>query len=431
MVKIKRIRVGAELEFFAMDEYGNLVEDSNKLIKKLSKHLNSKIVDVQPEVGKSMVELNFQPAENMTDLYKRISDIVKSVYDISESLNLIPYIAGTYPGKAKYKMRRKPWYSAKKKLFGDAMANALKVSGFHFHYTLPSGIVNKQTKQIQHLKYAESKNVFLNLYNFNIAADPALITLAQSSPYFEGKYVGKDSRVIVYRDFEIESDDTNEKLKGLHSGIFSFFGGLPNYEFTLSDINWSANKRKDTYVQMLRKIGYKLTDVIFKSPLSFMWSPIRVNKIGTLEYRGMDSSDPKYLFLASSLLGNILSKIIEEGISVLPSDIGSSEPFKFEDGIIFLPPFSYVKSIELLSSLYGLGNTSVMKYVKSLINLSKKLNAKLMFSDLITDIFNGSGTNSDKLIKYVVNNSERPEIPEQDVLKFVSLKYAEDLRKSL
>ena len=39
----------------------------------------------------------------------------------------------------------------------------------------------------------------VNLFNLYIALDPALATFMQSSPYFEGELMGKDSRMIMYR----------------------------------------------------------------------------------------------------------------------------------------------------------------------------------------------------------------------------------------
>jgi len=429
MVRIKKIKTGAELEFFVIDEYGKLVGNADKFIRLLSKHLDPRLVSVQTEVGKSMVELNFEPTEDLEQLYSNVVSCIESVYDILGHQGAMPLIMGTYPAKAKYVMRRKSWYLAQKKLLGRNMERTLKVSGFHFHYTLPPRIVNKTTEHIEHLTYSESKDAFLNIYNFNIASDPALITLSQSSPYCDGEYIGKDSRVILYRDFSV--DVGGKHISGIYSGIFSELGGLPNYEFTLRDINWSANNRKELYIQLLRKANSKIGDAVFKSPLAFMWGPIRVNKIGTLEYRGMDSSAPKYLFASASLMESVITKILKDGIRVLPSDIGIDEPFKLEGDLIYLPPFSYVKSIEVLSSIFGFSNTRVRKYVKSLLNLTRKLGVDNPFSGFVKDLLSSGKTSSDMILELVKKGGVDPNHPDDDTLEFVSLKYAEELRKTL
>jgi len=431
MVRIKKIRVGAELEFFTVNDSGEMVNRSDALIKKLKMNQNLEKIDVQPEIGKSMVELNFPPAEDMTSVYENVISSLANIYESAESLGLIPLLSGTYPGRATYKMRRKKWYSAKRKVVGKVIENELGVCGFHFHYTLPSGIVGKSTEKINHLKYSASKDAFLNIYNFSIAADPAFITMTQSSPYRDGKYIGKDSRVISYRDFGV--DVGGKKIEGMHSGLFSPMGGLPNYEFTLRDVKWSADNRKEFYIQILRRLGYDISSIIFKPSLAFMWGPIRVNKIGTLEYRGMDTTDPRYQFSASVLMEKIIASIIENEYRAIPSDVGVDEPFKLEDGIIYLPPFSYVKSIEKLSTLYGFGNTSVHKYVSSLFRLAKKITDinKSPFFDHIKYMLNDSLSISDKIIKLVMSNSDNYKSPSEDVLKYSVLKYTEDIKKVL
>ena len=200
--------------------------------------------------------------------------------------------------------------------------------------------------------------------------DPAAITLCQSSPIVFGKNYGKDCRTLVYRDMFIPGE-----LEGLYIE-YPIFGGLPHYEFTLEDIKNLSIKRKNMFVELLHTKGImtkEMSKEIFFSPdLRFMWGPLRVNHIGTIEYRGLDMNLPSKLFSIANLIKTGFDMVKELELNIVPSDIGIDEPFKIEDENVILPPFSIARSVEYLGSRFGLENSSVYTYAKRFYDMISK-----------------------------------------------------------
>ena len=65
--------------------------------------------------------------------------------------------------------------------------------------TLCRGEFLTQIHMLKMLTRSKIKDSVVNSYNMLIAADPALTCFMQSSPFYQGEYIGKDSRVIMYR----------------------------------------------------------------------------------------------------------------------------------------------------------------------------------------------------------------------------------------
>jgi len=115
-------------------------------------------------------------------------------------------------------MRNDRPYRIKESIFGK---NRWKIAGrcvgFHCHYTLPRGIFDAQLRVLKMIIRSKIKDSMVNSYNLLIAADPALTCFMQSSPFYQGKYLGKDSRVIMYRGGECFNNSS-----GLYANLEEF-----------------------------------------------------------------------------------------------------------------------------------------------------------------------------------------------------------------
>ncbi|MCK4319467.1 hypothetical protein KAW38_02745 [Candidatus Micrarchaeota archaeon] len=426
MVVRKNALVGIESEFFTVNKEGELLNKADRILDLLK---NTKVAGfIQEEIGHSMLEINSKPEKNISMLAVNYLKQLRSVIETARKEEIFLLPLGCYPAKSKPKIRKRSWYSNQTAVFGKENIHYVsKICGLHFHYTLPKGIVGRESRGIKSLRKSYAKDIFLNQYNFVIAADPACTTFAQSSPFVDGKYIAKDSRTLIYRDMSIKN--------GIH-GLYSthpILGGLPNYEFTLEDLRHLASKRKNLYLDILHERGISVKDTILYPELKFMWGPLRINKIGTLEYRGLDMNLPSYIFALTALLRSALRGIMELNLQVLPSDIGEKEPFKIEDQIVYLPPFSIVKSTEFLSTVYGFENSSVYSYCEALLRFVSKISEKEeteQFS-FIKDMLKKKKTLSDEILGLVKKNGYSPDDVPDEFLQYIAIYYARLLEKDI
>ena len=133
-------------------------------------------------------------------------------------------------------------------------------------------------------------------------------------------------------------------------------------------------KRQQKWKEMMLKKGLDTKGSIKKTNiLDFTWNPVRINKLGTLELRGMDMNHPKYTMAMASLLKFVFRKLYRDFYTVMPSDIGLDEPFKIEGNIIHIPPHTHVRNILQKESAYkGFDSKEVLNYTKRFYRFTKQ-----------------------------------------------------------
>jgi len=398
--KSNKLRVGLETEMFMLNSEGNMVFKSDELIEFLRKETKLD-KQIEEEVGLSMIEVISKPAKTIDELSKKFLGNIKKVVEKAESrgIYLLPF--GCYPTKFNSRIRQKEWYINREAIIGkNNLKRTTKVCGFHFHYSMPRGLVGKKREEIKRISQSEKKDDFLSMYNLAVAIEPAAMTFCQSSPFLEGKYYGKDSRVLAYRNLSIPNE-----IEGIYYSL-PVLGGLPHYEFTLEDLRALSIKRKNLFLDLMRSKGVKTNEIVNTSGLKFAWGPLRVNKIGTLEFRGFDMNYPSYLFSVASIISTAIEGMEMLNLRSVPSDIGLKEPFKIEDEQVYLPPYSIVKSIELLGARYGLDNTAVYNYCSNLVKFIKKISDKEQHKKLflIEKMIEKRKTKSDDILLLVEKN---------------------------
>lgn len=138
--------------------------------------------------------------------------------------------------------------------------------------------------------------------------------------------------------------------------------------------------------------------------MDFMWNPVKVNKIGTLEHRGMDTNYLDVNLGITVMLKFILRAIQQEFYHVIPSDFAMEEPFKLEGNVIFIPPHTYIRNELQVDAAYkGLQSDPIMKSVTRFYKLARKLVYKEYVPALrsIKRIIDSKRTLSDQMISYV------------------------------
>ncbi|MFH1520949.1 MAG: glutamate-cysteine ligase family protein [Candidatus Micrarchaeota archaeon] len=425
---LRRAKIGWEMEFFILDENGSPVNKANELIKALE---NEKYLHARKEISQIMIEIGSDAKGTVKDAASSFLKRLEKLVELSEkhSYRLLPL--ATYPGKTSPKLNdNTTWYRAKKSVLGDAGLIEASVCGYHFHYELPERIVKEE--RIETTKCSHSKDVFLNQYNFLIAIDPVGISLCQSSPFWQGKQLAKDCRILMYRDFAL--NDYSE-VNGMHYYL-PLFGSLPNYEFTLNDLRVMADKRKTEWIKILQKNRFKnIVDIMCVPTLKFMWGPLRINKIGTFEYRGPDINYPAYTMALTALMRYALEAIENQKFKTQPDDLGITEPFLLEDDIIYLPPYSHVRHLEYLATTSGLESETVYTYCKKLLSLVDKISHRSKKSKFLTPIRNilkQKKTISDEIIELALKNGYvKNEVMTDDLANYLGLYFSKRFDKEI
>lgn len=426
---VRKAKVGLEIEMFILNDEGQMVYEAQQLIKTFK---NTKLEPyVRPEMSKGMLELGGIPKPKVRDTTLTFLEMWKTTVETAEKkgYHLLPL--GSYPGKTRPQLTSKPWYRGKKTVLGEEnVAKEASICGYHYHYTLPERIVKEE--QIRVVQKSHAKDTFLSQYNFLVATDPIALTFCQSSPFWQGIYRAKDSRVLIYRDFALKD---GKSTKGIHYYL-PLFGALPDYEFTLEDLRVMADKRKTEWLKLLERKRFKeMIHIVNVPALKFMWGPLRVNKIGTFEYRGPDMNFPSYIFGVAALLSYALEAIEKGGLNTLPSDLGINKPFLLEDDTIYLPPYSRVRYLEYMTTARGLESEEVYQYCSRLLKLVEKISRKAKRSSMLKTIrkmLRERKTMSDDIVNLVKKNGHDPLKPvPEDVLKYVALYYAKRLGKDI
>ncbi|MBU1703886.1 MAG: hypothetical protein KJ922_00820, partial [Nanoarchaeota archaeon] len=360
---LKRSMTGQEAEFHMLDNKGKVSDRAHEVIQELlSKYPD---MPVTKEIGQNMIEFGcypdiktYNPALNMIDSIQKAQQVC-----VEKGLTLFPF--ATYPGKFEPKIQEGEGYLIKQKIFGeDKVKVTCRVTGYHNHYTLPKGVFDDKKKEIRMLKKSKLKRTMVSSYNFEIAADPALTLFTQCSPFYEGQNLAKDSRMLVYRG--------GKKLKYM-DGVYSRLqqiGGLPPYKQTGTDIFSSLNKRWERWEREVKRVSPQTDfDKLYPHKLDIGWNPVKLNKHGTLEQRGMDVNFLSILIGVGVLLKFSLKTIQREFVEVLPADFAIEEAFKIENGMLYIPPHSYVRNkLQYWSAYKGYGNKEMYNYAKRFFN---------------------------------------------------------------
>jgi len=294
-------------------------------------------------------------------------------------------------------MREEGYYKMKKGIFGKKRFDiAGRCIGFHCHYTLPWGVFDAKKLVLKRLINSKNKRSMVNSYNLLIAMDPALTTFTQSSPFYQGRFIGKDSRMILYRG--------GKNLRypdGLYANYPSF-GALQQYKHTGTDLIDYISNKFVKWKNTLAKFGFDVKTLSkYGSVLDTTWNPVKINAHGTLEQRGMDMNHPLLLLGASTMIKHILKKVQEDFIRIIPSDVGIAESFKLEGDTMHIPPDSYVRTILQRGSAYeGLDNKPIYDYCKRLLKLAQSLTQKeeMRFLEGFEQMIKEKKTVSDKIL---------------------------------
>lgn len=372
----KRFTTGFEVEFFITNKKdGTIAQGADDILKKVSETSPQKDAhNIVTESSKNLIEVGSYPDVDGANVMTNLIEALKQLLYAADELGYAIFPLGTYPGKFTPTMRPGARYKVQEKLHGKTRFQISgRCAGYHCHHSLPWGVFDSKKLMLKELGNSKNMETLLSEYNLLIALDPVLTTFMQSSPFYQGKHIAKDSRMVMYRGGE----PFGLAGKGLYSHL-PRFGALPAYEHSGTDIIRSIENRYMEFFAEMTATGIASKDMPkYPSILNTNWTPVKVNAHGTIEQRGMDMNHLTVVLSVSVLLWRMLHHVQQGSYKVVPHDLAKNEPFKLDGQTIYIPPDSHVREkLQRLSATEGLANDEVYTYCKRVVALVKSLDGE-------------------------------------------------------
>jgi len=395
MRPLKRSKTGIEAEFHIIDSQGKISNRAPEIISELKADRD---IHVTKEIGKNMIEFGCYPDVPEYNPTMHLVQSIAKAEAVCENKELHLYPFATYPGRFKAEFSEGSGYDLKKQIFGPRAETLCRATGFHHHYTLPKGVFDEQTKFLKLMHRSKLERSMVASYNLEIAADPALTLFAQSSPFIQGSYLAKDSRIVSYRG--------GKKLRYMDGAYAKLqqIGALPPYKQTVTDLLSSLSRRINRWRDEIRKVDPTIIfEELYPYSLDIGWHPVKINKHGTLEQRGMDINYMSNVVAITVMLKYVLRKLQREFVEVIPADFAIQEPFKIENSIMYIPPHTYVRNnLQLWSAYEGYERKEMHNYAKRFFSLARNLTPKSYASIIkpLRDMIENKESQSDAILKY-------------------------------
>jgi gamma-glutamyl:cysteine ligase YbdK (ATP-grasp superfamily) len=360
-------RIGLEQEFFVVDEAGVLSDRADELLQccwEIAEAQGSNPQYFVPEFVKSMVEINTPPTYTDTELAIEYLKNLKIALAAARTVGLRLYPLSSYPLHIMPVMRDKPNYHIQARTVGyDRFLHAGKCTGTHLHLEVPPGTIDPRVA-VSYNSTATDRDELLSIYNLATALDSALISLARACPFYEGQAIGLASHTIRYRGSETFG------WEGVYTNLQPV-GGLMPYADCVESLIEQQFARYYAWLQAMDKAGvdrhrfFEAGGSLLKSA----WNPIRLNKLGTVEIRCIDSNYPSVILSVIALVCNIANLVRREKLAVKP--MKGLQIFEVVGNCLWVPDFEYLNGDLLYAAATeGVQHPQVKAYVDSILQLA-------------------------------------------------------------
>jgi carboxylate-amine ligase len=228
---------------------------------------------------------------------------------------------------------------------------------------VPPGVIDPRVAVSYNSTSAEREEL-LNIYNLATACDSALISLTRACPFYEGQAIGLASHTIRYRGSQAFG------WEGVYTHLQPV-GGLMPYAESVESLVEQQFARYYAWLQAIEKAGIEphLFLEAGGSLLKSAWNPVRLNKLGTVEIRCIDSNYPSVILAVIVLLENAANRVRREKLTVRPAK--GTQIFELVGDRLYVPDFEYLNG-ELLytSATEGVKNPKVKAYVDSILQFA-------------------------------------------------------------
>ncbi|MDP9411523.1 MAG: glutamate-cysteine ligase family protein [Actinomycetota bacterium] len=357
-------RVGLEQEFFLVESSGLPSQRADEFLDRCGEEAGGQEGYFAPEFVKGLVEVNTSPVHTLTDLEREYAGNLRLALGVARTLGLRLYPLGTYPLPLRPVARGGSDYRVQVGTVGpERFEDAGRCAGTHLHLELPAGTVSADAA-LDAGAAPEARNEALNLYNLATALDPALVALTRSCPYYEGRATGLAARTVHYRGSAAFGWD------GVYTDLPQVGALLPYAD----DAEHLVRQQFDRYRAWLRAmdragVERRLFVEAGGDLLRPAWNPVRLNRQGTLELRGMDSNFPEVTLAVAALILGAAHRVRREGLEVTP--VEGLGVFEVAGGKLRVPGFGRLGG-ELLraAATGGVEDPGVLAYLDSILEFA-------------------------------------------------------------
>lgn len=357
-------RLGMEQEFFLVDSEGVLSNRADEVLEccgEIAPLNGSSKDDFAPECVKTMIEIKTIPCHDLTELISEYLKTLNLALTAAKKLNLRLYPLSTYPLHATAVRRDQLNYNLQVRTIGsERFENAAQCTGTHLHLELPPGIVDRRVG-CSYNSSVEARAELLNIYNLITALDPAIISLSRACPFYGGRVSGVAMRTIHYRGSEYYG------WEGVYTHLQTV-GGLMPYVESIEDLVEQQFNRYYCWLEAMEKAGVS-REMFLESGgelLTAGWNPVRINRLGTVELRGIDSNYPEVILALITLVVNTANRVRHQGITVRPK--AGLEKFELKDSELSVPDFQYLNGELFYKAVTeGMNSPAIKIYLDSIL----------------------------------------------------------------
>ena len=275
------------------------------------------------------------PVATLAELEREYLDNLRLALRAARSLGIRLYPLGTYPLPIQPAMRDEKDYQVQVRTVGpERFVHAGRCAGTHLHLELAEGTVSPDTG-IAASASEGAKAEALNLHNLATALDPALISLTRSCPFYEGEATGVASRIVRYRGSE------RFGWEGVYRDL-PIVGALLPYAADVDQLVRQQFDRYEAWLEAMDRAGVerRLFEEAGGDLLRPAWNPVRLNRQGTVELRGMDSNYPEVILMAAALVVGAADRVRREALTVVPDE--DARTFEVDGEKLRVPGFGYL-----------------------------------------------------------------------------------------
>ena len=360
-------RTGLEQEFFLVENSGRPSERADEFLQRCREATmeeSGSPACFAPEFVFGLVEVNTPPVYTLYDLEREYAQNLRLALRTARSLELRLYPLGTYPLPLEPAVRNGLDYRVQVGTVGpERFEDAGRCAGTHVHLELPAGSVSAGSG-ISATASAAAREEVSNIYNLATALDPALVALTRSCPFFEGQMTGMAARTVHYRGSAIFG------WEGVYKDLPQV-GALQPYADDAEHLIRQQFDRYKAWLSAMDQAGVQRRHFIEAGGdlLRPAWNPVRLNRQGTLELRGMDSNYPEIILTAAAMILGAANRIQRDGLEVLPDD--GVRAFEVTGDVLRVPGFASLGGELLYAAVTGgARDETVAAYLDSILEFA-------------------------------------------------------------
>jgi carboxylate-amine ligase len=360
-------RAGLEQEFFLVEESGRPSKRADEFLEACQALAEAEFGSAAcfaPEFVLGLVEVNTPPVNGISELAREYARNLETALRTARSLGLRLYPLGTYPLPLRPVARDGLDYRVQVGTVGpERFVDAGRCAGTHLHLELQPGTVDT-TAAISATASEGARAEALNVYNLATALDPALISLTRSCPFFEGRATGLAVRTVHYRGNALFG------WEGVYTDLPQVGALLPYADDSEHLIRQQFDRYEDWLAAMDRAgVQRRFFAEAGGDLLRPAWNPVRLNRQGTLELRGMDSNYPEVTLTAAAMILGAAERVRNEGLEVVPDS--GVRTFQLTGDVLRVPDFESLNGGLLRAAVTdGMRDETVVAYLDSILDLA-------------------------------------------------------------